>query len=150
MMGEMTFKYIQNLLILANSGQVIFKIWLVLSQLWAFHWVARCWFGYRWTLGPSLSCQCTVECNLDSVLIVPADDLIPRQTQTKVRIACLSLNEELPVKNGRGWRKPWVAGKSGAWGQRAGTGPQAVNSRGTSGKLEHFSGVRISFVKWRN
>lgn len=76
-----------------------------------------------------------MECNIDSVLIVLDDDPISRRTQTKVRIVCLPLNEELPFKNGTGWRKPWVAGESGAR-HKSRDRPQAVSSGGTSASWE--------------
>lgn len=92
--------------------------------------------------------QCTVERgNLDSVLTVPDDDPIPRWTRTKVRIVCLLLNEELPLKKQKGLEIPHPH----CWEIRSpGAGAQAISNEGNSGELVTFSRVRISFVKWRN
>ena len=51
--------------------------------------------------------QCTEECgNPDSFSTVPDGDPLPRGTWTKVRVACLPLSEELPLKEAEGVRNP--------------------------------------------
>lgn len=95
------------------------------------------WVPVDFRAKSKLSCQCTVaSANLDSVFTVPNDDPIPKWTRTKVRMACLLLNEELSLKNRRSWRKPWAVGELGALGQEQGQGLRQEAAKGPQARWE--------------